>query len=345
MGRSPGGGGTAGECCRCCDSEEAPGLGCSSPGNGLGKGKAVHFWSHFLRRNKACETLARKKSCPFDFVVGFSTGRPWNSAIYDRLWPFSGRNPPNKRQRSVQRTHCNRRFLFGRIWRFARVSATPPSKSHPFGGTMGFSMLVLAATNAPAQTPGTATKKRRAQQEAQQEAQQLGAEAHADLYASFQEPSSEHTSVRAVRLRLQRAERHAATDAGSVCSLPAVSPSVPSLPVAHGLSEPAGHAPPATMGAPASLCFGFFSKRTTGERLPSLPRIGCGFRSCSPFLRAPGACVQGSPHKCACSVLSETRTVACAWCLSQTNLQQEHEEMLALYREAKAAGHVVDPSD
>jgi hypothetical protein len=119
LGRSPGGGGTAGECCRChgCDSEEAPGLGCSSPGNGLGKGKAVHFWSHFLRRNKACETLARKKSCPFDFVVGFSTGRPWNSAIYDRLWPFSGRNPPNKRQRSVQRTHCSRLFLFGRIWR------------------------------------------------------------------------------------------------------------------------------------------------------------------------------------------------------------------------------------
>jgi hypothetical protein len=236
-------------------------------------------------------------------------------------------------------------FCLVEFGEFARVSATPPSKSHPFGGTMGFSMLVLAATNAPAQTPGTATKKRRAQQEAQQEAQQLGAEAHADLYASFQEPSSEHTSVRAVRLRLQRAERHAATDAGSVCSLPAVSPSVPSLPVAHGLSEPAGHAPPATMGAPASLCFGFFSKRTTGERLPSLPRIGCGFRSCSPFLRAPGACVQGSPHKCACSVLSETRTVACAWCLSQTNLQQEHEEMLALYREAKAAGHVVDPSD
>jgi len=115
LGRSPGGGGTAGECCRCCDSEEAPGLGCSSPGNGLGKGKAVHFWSHFLRRNKACETLARKKSCPFDFVVGFSTGRPWNSAIYDRLWPFSGRNPPNKRQRSVQRTHCQAVFVWSNL--------------------------------------------------------------------------------------------------------------------------------------------------------------------------------------------------------------------------------------
>ena len=203
-------------------------------------------------------------------------------------------------------------------------------------------MPVMSATNASAQTPGTATKKRRAQLEAQQLCSP-----HAALHTSFDEPSCAHTSFRAVRLRLHRTESRAEKNeggmTGSVCSLPAASPSpsVTSRLVTHGPSQRAGHGPPATMGAPASICYGFFSKRRSAESLPSLPRIGSrrAERTCSPFLRAPGAYVEGTPHECP----SDTHT--CARCLSRKNIRQEHEEVLALYREAKAAGYVVDPSD
>ena len=206
--------------------------------------------------------------------------------------------------------------------------------------------MQVMASNASG-TPGTATKKRRVRQEVLQ----LGQEPLTLLSDSMNEPSIPN-SFRAVRFRLQRAG-HPSTGDANLLDLRSTSELAArqALPPA---TKSTGQVP--ERGGPASICHGFFSRSSLpAESIPLMPAIDCRptttareigeGRACSPFSRAPGACVVRScvHYERVCRGGDESCNCPC--CLTRKSIKQDQARLLALYREAKIAGYVVDPSD
>jgi hypothetical protein len=198
-------------------------------------------------------------------------------------------------------------------------------------------------------TPGTATKKRRARQEEPQP----GQEPLTLFSASVNEPSIPD-SFRAVRIRLQRAGHPSTGDTNrldlrSTSELAARQAPPPAM-------KSTGQVP--ERGGPASICHGFFSKSRSSrpaESIPLMPAIDCRptttardireGRACSPFSRAPGVFVVRSCVHSERVCRGGDESCICPWCLTRKSIKQDQAQMLALYREAKIAGYVVDPSD
>ena len=108
----------------------------------------------------------------------------------------------------------------------------------------------------------------------------------------------------------------------------------------------------AESGLPASICHGFFSKRRSGPTQPTV----C--TESQPAMPAGWECKR-TPEGLAYFVDHNTRTthwepplqrgggpdsISIYQPTTEWTVKQEHEKMLALYREAKAAGYVVDPA-
>ena len=89
----------------------------------------------------------------------------------------------------------------------------------------------------------------------------------------------------------------------------------------------------------APICYGFFSKQAGSARcLPPLPTIRSTQRANTAFCRTPGFYV-------VCPPICRGEDCQCSWCSSRKSLAEERAELMMLYREAKAAGHVVDPAE
>jgi hypothetical protein len=110
----------------------------------------------------------------------------------------------------------------------------------------------------------------------------------------------------------------------------------------------------AERGVPASSCHGFFSKRRSGPTQPT----ECTESQPAAAMPAGWECKR-TPEGLAYFVDHNTRTthwepplqrgggpdsISIYQPTTELTVKQEHEEMLALYREAKAAGYLVDPA-
>ena len=189
------------------------------------------------------------------------------------------------------------------------------------------------------QTPATATKRRRISQmclpcETAQEVQpeQVHESPPIDTSNVDATLAPAHVAFRMARLRLQHALPAAYHHEGIV------RPTLDQVEGANSTTSAPGH-----QTLPA-VCYGFFSSKRANqsEKPRSLPPIGYNSaRTYSPFSRTPAFCVDCPPG---CTGDS-TDACTCMWCIQRKCIEQDREELMLLYLDAKACGSVVDPSD